>query len=116
MGHADASVSFSDWLRGQLKTQDLGVRTLARRIDPQNPDVPRRALNRYLAGANPQRENAERIALALGVPLESIPRKEARPLAETFRGGPGGGFAAGDRPGGGEGDGGGSVTPHHREV
>lgn len=52
----------------------MGVRTLARKINPAHPELPRRALNRYLhEGASPTRAYRELIADALGVTLDEVP-------------------------------------------
>jgi len=63
---------FAAKLRAELTRQDLGVRTLARRIDPTNVDRVRRQLNRWLKGTRPSPENRERVEGALGIARGSL--------------------------------------------
>lgn len=72
-----AEVTFADWLRGQLEDRGWGIRTLARKMNPENPEVPRRALNHYMRGSRPDDKNAALIAQALGVDRDSLPIEEA---------------------------------------
>lgn len=52
----------------------MGVRTLARKMNPTVPEIPRRALNRYLyEGAHPGEANRSALAAALDVKPEEIP-------------------------------------------
>lgn len=85
---ATAPTPFAQWLRSQLDERGWGVRTLARKIDPLDPEVPRRALNRYLAGSLPTEPNRAGIARGLGIRVEDVPgaAQEVAPLGDTFRG------------------------------
>ncbi len=65
------SRTFASKLRGELDRQGLGVRTLAKRIDPANPERTRRSLNKWLAGEHrPSAASRLAVAEALGVPSE----------------------------------------------
>lgn len=87
MATTETEATFADWLREQLEARGWGARTLARRIDPAKPEVPRRAINRYLHdGSMPTPEYVAKIAAALEVPAESLPVREAAPVAAPFRG------------------------------
>lgn len=89
MGYNEApEVTFAEWLREQLDERGWGIRTLARKIDPVTPEVPRRALNRYMRGSHPTEPYALAIATALGVPREDMPIEEAAPNGDPFRGRP----------------------------
>lgn len=113
MGHvATAPTPFAQWLRNQLRERDWGVRTLARKMNPEEPEVARRALNRYLTGASPTAAYRNLIARGLGIDVSEVPdpdRQEVGPEADPFRragdGNPGGrppvggdGESAGDPP------------------
>lgn len=109
MGHTTSpDVTFADWLRDQLKERGWGIRTLARKIDPGNYEVPRRALNRYMRGARPTEHYAQAIADAFGVDRDTIPlSQEAALSGGTFRNGDaddvrasGSGRSSGSRSGG----------------
>lgn len=68
MGDANGNGSFSNKLRVELKRQGLGVRTLARKMDPSHPERARRSLNRWLnEGIKPSPANRVAVAVALGV-------------------------------------------------
>lgn len=64
--------TYGEKLRAHLETTDVSVRGLARRLDPENPEAPRRQLNRILAGRKPRPDTREKIAAALGVPRQVI--------------------------------------------
>jgi hypothetical protein len=67
------------WLDQQLTTRGWGVRTLARRITPADPEIARRMLNRCLfAGSYPTDEYRALIAAALDMPVAEVP--EAHPF------------------------------------
>lgn len=73
MGKGNGSNGFSSKLRTELVKQNLGVRTLARRMDPGQPERARRSLNRWLnEGIKPSPANRVAVALALGVPEDSF--------------------------------------------
>ena len=81
-----ASTPFSEWLRGQLEERGWGVRTLARRIDPARPEIPRRALNRYLNGSLPTEANRIGLARGLGIDVADVPSQEVSPVqGDPFR-------------------------------
>lgn len=65
--------SFSGKLRAELVRQGLGVRTLARKMDPAQPERARRSLNRWLnEGIKPSPANRVAVAVALGVSEDSF--------------------------------------------
>ena len=77
MARTLAATPFAAWLRAGLDERQWGIRTLARRINPDEPEVPRRALNRYLyEGAQPTNGYRKQIAAALGVPESELPEPE----------------------------------------
>lgn len=72
-----ADTALARWLRTQLDEQNLGVRTLAKKINPADPEVPRRTLNRILfEGAYPSDTNRAAIASALEIPSEEMPSED----------------------------------------
>lgn len=72
-----ADTELARWLRGQLDEQGLGIRTLAKKMNPADPEVPRRALNRVLyEGAMPSDANRRLIAVGLGVSPEELPSED----------------------------------------
>lgn len=75
MGRALATTPFAEWLRGEIDKRDgWGIRTLARHMNPRDPEVARRALNRYLyEGAEPSGAYRVLIAEALGVAESGMP-------------------------------------------
>lgn len=71
--HRNGNGSFSNKLRTELTRQGLGVRTLARKMDPAKPERARRSLNRWLnEGIAPSPANRVAVAVALGVPEDSF--------------------------------------------
>lgn len=69
-----ASTDLAEWLNDQLEQHGLGVRTLAKRINPGEPEVARRMLNRCLFdGSYPSEENRRAIAVALEIPVAEVP-------------------------------------------
>lgn len=103
MAAVDSSETFADWLRDQLAARGWGVRTLARAIDPQNPEVPRRALNRYLRGSLPTAPYVDAIAAALNVSRDDLPLQEGALVGAPFRVRPRAGAAEDGGSGGREG-------------
>lgn len=72
----EVDYAFAQWLEGQLRARDLGVRTLARMIDPERVNSVRTQLQKYLrAEVWPEDESRQRIAVALGVPVATLPRR-----------------------------------------
>lgn len=73
MANTNGHAGFSNKLRAELVRQGLGVRTLARKMDPAQPERARRSLNRWLnEGIKPSPANRVAVAVALGVPEESF--------------------------------------------
>lgn len=59
---------FGEQLRRELDRQNLSVNKLAKRIDPQAPEIARRSLTKWIAGKHsPTRASRARVARALGV-------------------------------------------------
>lgn len=85
MAKVSAPSTFADWLRTQLDERGLGVRTLARKIDPQNPEAPRRAIYHYLRGSTPTEAYLTAIAEAFGVSRDEIPIEEVPSSRDPFR-------------------------------
>ena len=73
-----ATPTFGQWLKGELQARGWGIWTLARRIDRDNPEVPRRAINRYVHdGTNPSDKYIALIAEALNLEREEVARRAA---------------------------------------
>jgi transcriptional regulator with XRE-family HTH domain len=70
MSHRPSSrKTFARQLREELSRQKLGIRTLARRMDPERPETARRSLYKWLGGEHlPSRASREAVAVALGLP------------------------------------------------
>ena len=49
----------TEWLRGQIESQGLSRRELARRWKPEDPETARRYIARYLGGVVPIRRTRE---------------------------------------------------------
>jgi hypothetical protein len=74
MGRTVADTALAKWLDDELTKREWGVRTLARRINPDDPEIARRMLNRCLFdGSNPEEGNREAIAAGLNVPVSEVP-------------------------------------------
>jgi transcriptional regulator with XRE-family HTH domain len=75
MARTIAATPLAEWIREQIDERDgWGIRTLARRMTPQDPEISRRALNRYLyEGSYPSAANLVLLADALGVPVAEVP-------------------------------------------
>lgn len=82
-----------------------GVRTLAKKINPQNPEIPRRALNHYMRGSRPTEPYAVAIAKAFALDRSDVPIEEAARPGDPFRGGSSAHAGEGDRAGRGKGAG-----------
>lgn len=68
----DKAAQYGEWLRAVLDSQGIGVRTLARRLNPANPEAIRANLYRYLRGTtHPLPATQARIAAALGLAPEA---------------------------------------------
>lgn len=79
-----AETPLAQWLDAALKERGWGVRTLARKMNPTEPEVARRALNRYLyAGSNPSEANRELIAAAFEIDAAEVPAEPGPFLGET---------------------------------
>lgn len=71
-----AGETYSEWLRRQMDDRQVTTRELARRLNPDDPEIARRAVRRYLAGMVPIERTRDRIAHALGI-RETGPRAVA---------------------------------------
>lgn len=68
MGGRNGNGGFSIKVATELKRQGMGIRTLARRLDPEQPERARRNLNRWIhEGIKPSPANRVAVAVALGV-------------------------------------------------
>ena len=64
---------FVQRVRAEMKQQNLSVRGLARRMDPENLNRARRNLHRWLdEGTVPGRASREELAAALGIPASEL--------------------------------------------
>lgn len=80
MARTLATTPFAGWLRTELDARNWGVRTLARKIDPHDPEPARRALNRYLyEGARPTNGYRLAIAAAFGLSEDELPVDDEEP-------------------------------------
>lgn len=79
MGNAStASTPFAQWLKIELDQRGWGIRTLARKMDPDQFETVRRKLNMYVhEGVNPGAASREEIEQALGVSKGSAPNGDA---------------------------------------
>lgn len=59
--------AFGDQLRAELERQNLSIRKLARRMNPDKPEIARRALAKWIAGTRPSPASRMLVADALGV-------------------------------------------------
>ena len=74
MGRTRATTPLAEWLTAALEERGWGVRTLARKMNPAEPEIARRALNRYLfEGSDPNDSYRDSIAEALGVDSSEVP-------------------------------------------
>lgn len=64
--------SFSEKLQQAMAAQELGARTLARRLDPDNVEQTRRAVRRWLRGTTASRASRARLCVVLGLPEKSL--------------------------------------------
>ena len=70
-----ADTELARWLRAEIDDRPgWGIRTLAREMNPQEPEIARRALNRYMyEGSDPSDAYRDRIAEALDVDPSEVP-------------------------------------------
>lgn len=72
-----APTPIAAWLKGELDARGWGVRTLAKRMDPENVEVARRAVNRVIhEGTNPSGPTRAAIARGFEIPESDIPSTE----------------------------------------
>jgi transcriptional regulator with XRE-family HTH domain len=74
---------FVQRIRAEMKEQNLSIRGLARRMDPDNLNRARRNLHRWLdEGIVPGRASRDELAEALGIPPDEIaPARDMDPFA-----------------------------------
>lgn len=58
--------TYAGWLREKMDEKQLSQRQLGARLTPDNPEIGRRAVRRYLKGMTPIARTREAIADALG--------------------------------------------------
>jgi transcriptional regulator with XRE-family HTH domain len=69
MNRRHRALVFSALLHQEMNRQGVGVRELARRLNPDNPASAKRQLSKWRAGDHlPSRENRQTIARALNLP------------------------------------------------
>ena len=69
-----------------MVARGLSVRRMSKLINPEQPEVARRALNRYVnENQLPSEPYAEEIARVLDIPREEIPLGVARYMGDPFR-------------------------------
>jgi hypothetical protein len=66
MSTSISNETYAQWLERQMKERGFSTRSLARVMNPEDPEVARRALRRYLSGMVPQARTRVAIAEALG--------------------------------------------------
>lgn len=59
--------SFSEKLRGEMDARNMGARTLARLIEPENIEQARKTVRRWLGGMTPTQANRDKVTDALGL-------------------------------------------------
>lgn len=73
MTHAPTTSLFVERVRAEMRKQDLSIRALARKMDPENLNRARRNLHRWLdEGIVPGRASREELAVALGLPVDTF--------------------------------------------
>ena len=83
MARTLAATPLAEWLRAELDERGLGVRTLARQMNPDEPEVPRRMLNRILyEGSYPSEANRDLLAEALDVDPTEVPALMSAPFRD----------------------------------
>lgn len=79
---------FGQKLRHELDGRGMSLRSLARRLNPQHPEVARRNLARWIGGYNePSRINRIAVARAFGMPDDSFldeDDEESDPLVKAL--------------------------------
>lgn len=66
MSATETRQTYPEWLHEKMQERELGVRGFARLIDPENPDLARRALRRHLNGMVPIARTRQMYARVLG--------------------------------------------------
>lgn len=66
MSTSTSNETYAQWLERQMQERGFSTRSLARVLNPEVPEVARRALRRYLNGMVPQARTRIAIAQALG--------------------------------------------------
>lgn len=73
MTQATADNLFVQRVRAEMKRQDISIRGLARKMDPENLNRARRNLHRWLdEGIVPGRASRDDLAAALGIPASAL--------------------------------------------
>lgn len=69
----------------ELHRQNIGIRTLARKMDPKQPERARRNLNRWIhEGVKPSPANRVAVAVALGIDEGEFADEDDEEDAETL--------------------------------
>lgn len=80
-GRTITPTPFAVWLNDQLDQRGWGVRTLAKKINADQPEVARRALNRYLfESGRPTTHYREAIADAFEISTDEVPGGDRAPF------------------------------------
>lgn len=61
-----ANETYAEWLQRKLEEQGLSQRQLGTRLTPNDPEIGRRAVRRYLKGTIPMERSRHAVATALG--------------------------------------------------
>lgn len=61
-----ANLTYGDWLRERMSEKGLSQRQLGTKLTPQNPEIGRRSVRRYLKGTTPILRTREAVSAALG--------------------------------------------------
>jgi len=66
MSQAETKQTYASWLRERMNDRQLTQRSLAKLINPDDPETARRSIRRYLKGMVPLERSRRIIADALG--------------------------------------------------
>lgn len=66
MAETTNAATYGDWLRDRMEERSLTQRQLGKLLNPDNPEVARRAIRRYLKGMTPIERTRQSIASVLG--------------------------------------------------
>lgn len=74
MANTTTTETYSEWLTRQMEAGGWTIRSLARAVKPENPEVARRSIRRYLNGQVPIERTRVELARVMKLP-ESSPKQ-----------------------------------------